>query len=266
MSRQIDAGILELASEGCLSASSCMSRGPSFVQNAPSLLGLPIETGLHLNLTEAFDGGGFCQPLPRLLRNCYLRRIDRAALRHEIERQLDAFETALGRRPDYVDGHQHVHQFPVVRDCLLDILLRRYRDDLPWLRSTRRPRQPGAPAGLRFKAATIELLGGQPFERLARQAGFRTNPHLLGVYGFDGGEARYRALLDRWLGHAAPGDLLMCHPAKGITPGDPLGRQRNAEYAVLAGPALLELLKRHQACLAQRAPADRPEPTPQTGA
>lgn len=44
----------------------------------------------------------------------------------EITRQLDAFEEALGRPPDFVDGHQHVHVLPGVRRALLDILVRRY--------------------------------------------------------------------------------------------------------------------------------------------
>lgn len=254
MSPQIDAGILDLAGQGRLSATSCMSRGPSFRQHAARLLDLPIETGLHLNLTEPFAANGFCRPLTRLLRDSYLRRIDRAALRGEIEAQLDIFEVVLGRRPDYVDGHQHVHQFPAVRDCLLDILRRRYADGPPWLRSTRRPRLAGAPAALRLKAATIELLGGRAFERQAHRAGFRTNGRLLGAYGFTGGEAGYLAQLEHWLGDAEPGDLLMCHPARGLTPGDPLGAQRQAEYAALAGPALPGLLERHRARLARGRP------------
>jgi predicted glycoside hydrolase/deacetylase ChbG (UPF0249 family) len=255
MSPQVDAGILALAGQGRLSATSCMSRGPSFRLHAPRLLEQPIETGLHLNLTEPFAANGFCQPLTGLLRNSYLRRIDCSALASEIEAQLDAFETVLGRRPDYIDGHQHVHQFPVIRDCLIDILHRRYAGHLPWLRSTRRARLAGAPAALRLKAATIELLGGRAFTRLARQAGFRTNSRLLGAYGFTGGETGYLAQLEHWLRDAEAGDLLMCHPAQGMTPGDPLGAQRDAEYAVLSGPALSELLQRYRIGLARRSPS-----------
>mgnify|MGYP000073246266 CR=1 FL=1 len=42
-----------------------------------------------------------------------------AALAREWDAQWARFCEALGRAPRFVDGHQHVHQFPVIRDALL---------------------------------------------------------------------------------------------------------------------------------------------------
>ena len=250
MSPQINAGIIELANSNVLSAVSCLSRGKDFQQDAPILADLPVAKGLHLNLTESLAGNEYFQPLHRLIWSCYARRIDPQVIRVEIENQLDAFERSFGTGPDYVDGHQHVHQFPIVRDCLIEILLRRYGKRLPWLRSTLRSRQPGVPAGIQMKAAVIASLGAHALQALAIRHGFKTNAHLLGVYGFDGGEEAYGQLLAAWIHCAGPNDLIMCHPARGLDSADPIGVQRCAEFAVLAGSSRLSLLERHRAFVA----------------
>ena len=247
MSPEIDAGIIELASAGRLSAVSCMSGGKSFAANAPGLAGLPIDKGLHLNLTESLDGEACVQPLRRLILMCFSRRLDPQFVRYEIESQLDAFERVFGFPPDYVDGHQHVHQFPVVRECLIDILRRRFGERLPWLRSTLQSAR--LPWG--GKAALIEFLGGRSMKDMAEGFGFQMNRHLLGVYGFEGGEAAYLRLLDKWIRLAEQDDLIMCHPARGVTAGDSLGMQRCAEFAALSGATLPMLLGRHRACIGQ---------------
>ena len=248
MSPEINAGIIELARKGCLTATSCMSRGKAFRQAAPLLAELPIEKGLHLNLTESLDGNAFFQPLPRLILSCYARQIDPGVIKSEIEYQLDAFESAFERAPHYVDGHQHVHQLPIVRDCLIEILLRRYGEQLPWLRSTLRPKQPVRP---QTKAALIEFLGARALQTSANRHGFKTNHRFLGIYGFKGGEPGYFKLLDAWIRAAAPNDLIMCHPALGPDSADSLNRQRRAEYAILSSASLRDLLEQHQAFVAK---------------
>jgi predicted glycoside hydrolase/deacetylase ChbG (UPF0249 family) len=163
------------------------------------------------------------------MRDTLLRRVDRDAVLGEIRAQLDAFEAAMQRAPSYVDGHQHVHQFPVVRDLLVGELLRRYgKGRLPWLRRTR-----GA-ARWRFKGHVIEAMGAHALERIARAHGFAQNTSLLGVYDFRGGPERFRRLLKQWLHDARDGDLLMCHVATAILPGDEIAQPRVDEYRVLA--------------------------------
>jgi len=254
MAPGINAGIIALARQGRLSATSCMSGGRYFAQDAASLAALPIQTGLHLNLTESLSGGEFYQPLPRLLRNSYLHRLDTATVRRAIETQFDAFENALGRVPDYVDGHQHVHQFPRIRACLLEIMQRRFPDQRPWLRSTLPGTLTGLPLKNRFKAWFIGALGADALARLARAGGFSQNHRLLGVYDFSGGSARYRELLQYWLAAATTDDLIMCHPAQFADQGDPLGAQRVAEYTVLADSDFPAHLENHRLSLSMLTP------------
>jgi len=252
LNRPVNDGILALARQGRLSATSCMTKGATFASDAPALAELTIGKGLHLNLTEAQTGTRIALPLRELIRRCYLHNIDVAQLRADIEAQCDAFEQAFGAAPDYVDGHQHVHQLPVVREELLPILQRRYGSRKPWLRSTRAPRSI-APFGDRFKAWMIETLGSRELYRQARNAGFRSSRHLLGVYDFSGDAERFLQKLDAWLALAARGDVLMCHPASGADRNDTIGAQREVEFAVLSGPALTALLAKRHARIASDA-------------
>ncbi len=244
MNPAIDEAILRLAELGRLSAASCMPYGPSFRSHADALSTSGLQLGLHLNFTEALNGEGLYRPLPWLIAAAYGRRLDAAAVERQIVHQLDAFEEVLRRGPDFIDGHQHVHQLPIIRDCLLRELVRRYAvADRPWLRSTIAAAQPGVPWPLRGKALVIQMLGARRFARQAGARGFTLNKGFLGVYGFSGGEAAYRRLLACWLRAAGDGALLMCHPATAAADDDVLGAQRVAEFRVLAGDGMAQLLR-----------------------
>jgi predicted glycoside hydrolase/deacetylase ChbG (UPF0249 family) len=245
MNAAIDEGMLRLAAMGRLSAVSCLSLGPSFRAGAPRLARHDVERGLHLNLTQTLEPA--CDPLPglrSLILRAYAGRLDTRWLDAQIARQFDAFEAAFGCAPDYVDGHQHVHQLPGVRSRLLAQMARRYgAARRPWLRFT----APGGLDGLPWKAACkARLIGALGAGGLAREAatrGMRTNRRLLGVYGFEGGRRHYARLLQHWLFNARDGDVLMCHPALHETGGDALARQRRAEFDVLACAPLGEWMR-----------------------
>lgn len=239
----IDAAVLTLAAAGRVSATSCMAGAPHWLEGAARLRELEprrFDAGLHLDLTEHPFDARLRWPLKQWLARSYLHLVPRAALRGEIERQLDAFEIALGRPPAHVDGHQHVHQLPVVREALLSVLDARYpAGRRPWLRSTRRAAHEPA-----RKAWLIEALGGRALARAAG-GGYRLNGHLLGVYDFRGDTVRYLALLEGWLAAASDGDVLMCHPAETMPPSDPIAQARRIEYRVLSAPLFDDLLVEH---------------------
>lgn len=236
MGSAIDNGIIRLAEQGRLGAASCLAQGPTFAQHATALMQTGIQTGLHLNFTEPLGQRGLYLPLASLIRRAYLRRLDTGAVREQIARQLDAFENVLGRAPVFVDGHQHIHQLPQIRQALIDALAQRYSGPTrPWLRYTRASALGATPAKFRFKAAVIQALGANALASLARVRGFCLNARFTGVYDFRGGEPIYGGLLENWLKRMEDGDLLMCHPASHVDPADPLGQQRFAEFNVLAG-------------------------------
>lgn len=242
----IDAGILELARLGRLSAVSCLVQGPTLGEQVSSLALLPVDIGLHLNFTEAFARSQFCCSLPRLISACYLRQLPRSLVTTTIDSQLDAFETRFGRPPDFIDGHQHVHQLPLIREQLLECIAQRYPTRALWLRSTQTARHLTIDRGKRLKARIIACLGAQTMRRLADAQGLPMNRHLLGVYGFSAGPEAYRQLLISWFIGAADGDLLMCHPASAIEAGDPIGPQRMRELSVLADSCFPAWIEEHR--------------------
>jgi predicted glycoside hydrolase/deacetylase ChbG (UPF0249 family) len=221
---------LSLLSDGRVQAVGCMVGAPAWAEGAERLrreTAPPFDVGLHLDLT-AFPLTVAPRAWPSLWRQGVLDRLDIANLRVEIAAQLDAFERQMGRTPDFIDGHQHIHQFPRIRQALIDTVLRRFPHGKPWLRSTRA-------SGWGLKARVIHLLGSQSLIQEADRIGLRHNRTLLGVYDFNGGPKRYERLLQGWLRSARHGDLLMCHPGLGYVPGDEIAQARVNEFEVLSG-------------------------------
>lgn len=236
----IDGAALRLADMHRVHAISCLVGGKSWSVSSRLLRGFEpgsADIGLHLDFTEAPLLGASRRSLFELIIASHLRRLDRRHIRTEIRAQLDAFEQALGRRPAFIDGHQHVHQLPTVRSELLAELQTRRGDAPPWIRSTRAPRTWRAAARAspgRFKPRVIEALGARGLAAAASALGYPQNQHLLGVYDFQGGRSRYRELLAGWLRSATDGDLLMCHPSLFTRDADPLIEARQAEFDVLS--------------------------------
>ena len=218
-----DAGILRLVSAGRLGGVSCQVVGQTFARAAPALrerLGA-VDAGVHLDLGS---GRG---PLAALILQSHARLLDRRAVTARISAQLDAFERALGA-PAFVDGHQHVHQLPVVRDALLELLAARYGRPGPLVRNTVSLRGGG------MKPFLVAALGGRGLRSRMRARAVRHNADFAGLYGLDPG-AGYAALFRGWLATATDRTLILCHPgAASDDPGDPHGPARAAELSYLA--------------------------------
>lgn len=247
LSPSINRAILMLAQDGRLSATSCMTEGPFWGSDACRLQSLPIDKGLHLNFTESFGGlAAGKMPLGKLIFRAYARQLDHQRIRASIDEQLDRFEQSLGQAPDFIDGHQHVHQLPIIRDQLIGAIQSRYRV-MPWIRSTDPPSS--GLAGIRLKdglkAAVIHALGGSTLERQCRQAGLAVNTGFVGVYGFDLDADGYRHRLDQWLSFAPDKALLMCHPGQTDDVPDVIAKAREVEFSVMNSMAFKEMLTRH---------------------
>jgi len=253
-SAEIDVGIIALILKNRVSATSCLTMTPRWPAAARLLTNEIRELadiGLHLDFTQY---AVYRHRLPMLMMRALFHTLPRKKILSSINQQLDRFEAALGTRPDYVDGHQHVHQLPQIREALLEVLDKRYGNDLPWLRIARPLARDG------FKGRVIAALGADALERKARQAGIKCTSRLLGVYGFDISAAAYLERLDDWLAisinshNAAMNDTcaLMCHPAisanasSGRPKDDVIYAARLLEYEVLNGDAFGEVLTKYR--------------------
>jgi chitin disaccharide deacetylase len=149
----------------------------------------------------------------------------------------------MGRLPDFVDGHQHVHVLPGVRGALLAALAARgwrgwLRDPGDRLSAIRARPQAG-------KAMVVAGLG-LGFRVAARRVGIPTNRGFSGFSDFaegegfaDAFEASFRAL--------GPAPVVMCHPGEidgALRALDPVVASRPLELAYLGSDRFAEFLER----------------------
>ncbi len=219
--------IRDLLDKGRLSATSCMVVSPDFA--AEGVLLAPYvgraDIGLHLTLT-------LDRPLGRLMLAAYSGRIDAAAVANEIQRQIARFTEVIGRPPDFIDGHQHVHLLPVVRDAVAAAAI----PIGAYLRLTDEPLAAVARAGVsRGKAAFLSLLS-RPLARHTKRLGIAHNRGFRGVRSF-AESGPFRILFCRMIAQAPAGCLIMCHPGlvdASLRDRDPVTDSREAEYRYLA--------------------------------
>ena len=234
-------GIARLAQAGRLTAVSCVTNAPHWEGLAPLLAGLPdtVDVGLHLNFTEgrplsARLARHWPRPpgLARLVVQAHLGLLPRRAIRREVHQQLGAFIHAVGRPPAFIDGHQHVHQLPGVREIVLDMA--EHLQPLPAVRSTGRVLGPG----FAVQRALIERTGGRALARELDSRLIAHNPALLGCCGVEAPD--YRVLMQGWLAALPPeGGLIFCHPGEAppTRAADPIAAARERELAYLESAA-----------------------------
>jgi len=246
----VNAAIRDLIMRGRLNATSVMVVAPGFTRaEARSLAILNSGTpraaiGLHLTFTAPFRPltSGF-KPVREngfpLLRDVFkaglLRQLEPAALAAEIEAQLAAFTAAFGKPPDFIDGHQHAHLAPQIRDEVLAAANRSAPG--AWVRQcgSVQPaiKRLGDPKGLLLDAFSRAM------RARAEALGVPTNPAFAGTYSFRPDEDFARKF-PRFLDGLPDGGLVMCHPGHvdaELIRLDPLTDLREREYAYLGGDA-----------------------------
>ncbi|XP_035690121.1 carbohydrate deacetylase-like [Branchiostoma floridae] len=123
-------GIVESYLHGDVTTASLMANADA-AEDAVKLATLhSIPLGLHLNLTEGrpvcnrlregsslVDGDGWFHGKLGVRKAAYSGGLDATEVRDEIEAQLRWFVDQLGKLPTHIDGHNHVHVLPGVRDA-----------------------------------------------------------------------------------------------------------------------------------------------------
>ena len=233
--------ILSLLEQGTLNATSCLVEGGAWTKTAAALKQLHdekqnIAVGLHLNLTESFSeyvSSRTIGPLPMLAAKSVLpsrRQFARAVLR-SFSAQWNAFVEQFGARPDFIDGHRHVHLLPGARSALFRLI-----HDVSfrgWVRQ--------CCTSSSRKIAKRRLLDplSRSFCRTAASLGVPVNPGFGGLRQFHPGEK----IADIWrmdLSSMASGGVLMVHPgaAGGLGSLDTVARCRAQETDALAAGAV----------------------------
>jgi len=256
MSPAVNVAIRDLVVRGRINATSVMVVAPSLYRSEVVSLNIlnaretRVAIGLHVTLTAPY------QPLSRnfqpvsdgnflskreTVRHSFLHLLRREMVESEISSQLQEFVAAFGRLPDFIDGHQHVHLFPQVREALLSVV----KDVAPnvWVRQCGRigPLHKRVADG---KAIALDMLSSG-FRRLANRHGVRVNPAFAGTYGF-AKNADYARIFPKFLRGLPDGSVVMCHPGfvdAELQRLDPLTTLREREYLFLIGNSLPGLLE-----------------------
>lgn len=231
----VSQGIRQLVARHRLSAVSCMVQEKSFAGQAQQLLALAvdIDIGLHLNFTEGYflTTGKPMPSLSTLLIRSQLRLLSARFIKQEVVAQVDKFVQAFGRLPDFIDGHQHIHHLPVIREAVLEIYQERLRHHGVYLRSV-------YPAIIdkpyRLKRSILTVTGAYKFKQTLKKQAVLHNPYFMGIYDFNK-DTDYRALFTGFLARAQSGALIMCHPGLAASAEqDVIAHARLTEYTYFA--------------------------------
>lgn len=233
---QIDQAILDLIALKRISATSCLMNFAGIQRAAKQLVPFfsQIDVGLHFNLTEgrplsasplltADNGEFYC--LAPLLGLSLTRKIDKQAVMAECHAQVDMFESVYHVLPDFIDGHQHVHHLPVIRDAVLAVYQQRLRQHKTYCRSVR------TTWPLSVKMIVLQVTGAVIFDRLLKQHTIPHNRSFSGLYGFNP-QTNYSQLWRGFFKQIQTKGLIMCHPGL-LYSEDCIGEVRLAEYTYL---------------------------------
>jgi len=221
----ITEAVLTLVRRGKLSAVSCMVVLDHCDTNCLSELlahQSEVDVGLHFCLTdvglplEVAASGVVLSPLfPSfrvLLRKALLRQVKARDITPQISNQYALFLKKCGRRPDFIDGHLHVHQLPNIRSGLLDFVSSLPPECRPYIRNTR-----VSMLNLRsrrlpwLKACLIGFFGAQIWSQL-HSRGLPTNEGFAGIYDFKRG-SKYHEYLPRFIDCLPQlNSILVVHP------------------------------------------------------
>jgi len=255
MSPGTSAVIAGLAQKRSINAISCMAAASGWPVDSRLLAPLEaegsapaerVQIGLHLVLASEVplsamscqDAEGRLPGPDHILMLGLRRRLPLDEFAAEIDRQFIAFAGAMGRMPDFVDAHQHVHVVPGLRELVISATLRHAPH--AWVRvpsdglaaMLKRP-FPGKAVG-----SAIQTLG---FAGALRRSGLAANSSFAGHYDFGD---RFAEHLPHFFAGRSSRHLIMCHPGADDLPGDAIGKARRVEAEVLGGMTLSERIAR----------------------
>jgi chitin disaccharide deacetylase len=241
----VSQGIIALLRLGRLSAVSCMTTSPLWPQFSSLLKPYrqQADIGLHFNLTEgkplsdAYSrryGNNFFT-LPQLIIRAFLGQLNREAIEQECEAQLNQFVAETGVLPDFIDGHQHIHQLPIIRKAVVNVYLRYLNNRKAYIRATYRRVRPYSRSA-HIKQIIIGFCGASGLKQLLKKHTIPHNPIFGGIYSF-GSVSQYGQAFSYFINNIRDLGLIMCHPGlQNEKEKDPISSARFGEYLYLSSP------------------------------
>jgi predicted glycoside hydrolase/deacetylase ChbG (UPF0249 family) len=255
ITQKVNKAIINLIEEKRITEVSCMVLAQDFKNDAKELAKYKdkIGIGIHLTLTDfkpitkisSLIKKDKLLSIKNLLVKSIFRNYSKDEIFNEINFQLNEFEKIMGFKPNFVDGHHHVQQLPMIRNILIQILKKRYPNDLPWVRNTYENFFKILRRNVSILKAISLSVAGSKLKKLNKINSIRTNDGFSGVYNFSE-KARYDYLFESFISFIKDNHLLMVHPGTSdeiLSKIDRVTTSRDKEYNFLLSENFLKILK-----------------------
>jgi chitin disaccharide deacetylase len=258
----INEAILNLLDAGRISGASVMPATEIWRTSSADIkpfLGA-ADIGLHFTLTElplmgaapSVTISGSPVSFPNLALKAYTGQIDTQDIREELTRQWNSFVDETGQLPSHIDGHQHVHQLPSIREAIVQHIIELPEAEWPYIRVCKEYSGSIWRRGLDPMRSQVFSLAANKLCHLAGENGIRVNNGFSGIYNFD--PARdYATLFEQFLSEVESGALVLCHPGalEARMQVDPISLARRNEYKFLSSSEFLEILGKRNILLSR---------------
>jgi predicted glycoside hydrolase/deacetylase ChbG (UPF0249 family) len=206
MTDGINQGVIEAHTRGIVTSTSLMVKRPKAAAAAALAASQPrLCVGLHVDLTEWEPRDGAWKQM-----YAHVALDDPEAIAGEIRRQVQIFIELVGREPDHLDSHQHVHMSGAARDECSKV---------------------AAALGIPLRGVDAQVYFCNDYYGQRRMA----EPYPDGIS---------RANLLSVISAAPPGWIeLMCHPGYAAGLDSVYATEREVELAVLTDPTLPDDLR-----------------------
>ena len=254
ITENVSSAIVKLIKKERITETSCIVISDSFKNDSKTLINFKnqIGIGLHLTLTDfkAFNRlksltiNNKMPGFNKLLKSSIIKKIVPEEIETEINFQLDVFENSLGFMPNFIDGHQHVHQLPIVRDCLVKVVKQRYSEGLPWVRNSYDEMFKILKRNVSILKTISIGLFGKKLKEVAETNYIKSNDGFSGIYSFSN-KIPYENLFKKFILNIKDNHLLMVHPGHSdekLSKIDPVTTSRDIEYEFLSSDNFLNLL------------------------
>lgn len=262
ISPAVSLGIMELIKKNRINATSVMSLSPFWAQDAKRLKLLlddigardSFSIGLHLTLTDfspitkmpKFAPNNIMPSLSNLLIRSLVGLLPENEIRAEIKSQFDAFIAHFGSLPDHIDGHCHVHLFPIINKLLIDVYKDYYKKNTAMIRNCMNSKINIFNFNKSFKSNLLHTLS-KPFIKLLDKNKIPSNDSFSGVYNLKANN--YHLLFKKFLQEVKGNTVIMCHPGYVDTDLkliDPMTTQREVELDYFMGISFKEVLQQNR--------------------
>lgn len=251
LNEAINKGILSLVFNNRIQAVSILTLSNDWKKDATKLLEFShqIDLGVHLNLTENLsiiqNNPKGLYGLSELLIKAHLRLIDKNIIKTEFKRQIDAFTNLTKRLPDFLDGHQHVHAFPIVSEALIEIVNEYWPNNKNlYIRDTSKVI---LNLDYFFIKKLILSISCKTLNSKLKENQIRYPKAFSGVYNFHP-NTNFAHRFNQWLKNCIDGTLFMCHPSF-IGSNDSIHKARIMEFEYFNSPRFIEDCSKNQIIL-----------------